>query len=233
MALTDLRSNTLNIVNEVMRKLGLSAVTTLTSSQLTRVLVRFLNETIEECSNFGDWQEAFKEVNVTAQSSVGTYEIKTSGATLVKNIYEIHWNNDVAPLEVREIQDMRRLQRLASFGTPRQFAVVGVNASSGNPNIRVYPVPTTAAAFDVAFYEKPRLIDATVTANTTAIPIFPSNVLIAGVYAKALLEENGGEPTREYEVAYQEYLSTRQEALNRFNADTGTDIYIVPTGGRW
>ena len=58
--------------------------------------------------------------------------------------------------------------------------------------------------------------------DATAQPRLPANVLIAGTYAKALLEENGGEPTREFQMAYQEYTKQREEARNRFTADTGT-----------
>lgn len=228
MALQDVNQSAIGIINEVLRKLGLNTATNLNDSKLSTLLVDYLNDVIDEVSDFGDWQQMFREATVTAQSSVGTYELAVSGN--VKNIYEIVWDNQVSPLEVRTIEDIRRLQRLTSFGTPRQFAVVGVSGT--NPLFRVYPVPTTAAKFDIAYYKKPGIL-AAVTANNSAIPAFPGRLLIQGVYAKALLQENGGEQTQEYQTAYAEYIRMRQEALNRFNADTGTDTYITPTGSRY
>ena len=77
------------------------------------------------------------------------------------------------------------------------------------------------------------MFDSAVTADASAVPAFPARVLVQGTYAKALLEENGGEPTPQYQTAYAEYIRMRSEALNRFNADTGTDIYFTPTGSRY
>lgn len=234
MALTDVRKDVIGIVNEVERRLGLSASTALTDTSLATVMLDLLNDVIDEVSDYGDWPQMFREVNVTASSSVGSYEVAVSAQ--VKNVYEIVWGDDVASLEVRTIEDLRRLQRLASFGTPRQFAIVGVTGI--NPMFRVYPVPNQTAIdadnkgglFDIAYYKKPSLLT---TADVSAVPAFPSRVLVQGLYAKTLLEENGGEPTQEYRAAYGEYLNMRTEALNRFTADTGTDVYFTPTGSRY
>ena len=234
MAITDVRKNVLDMVNEVNRRLGLSDSTTLTDTKLTTMLVDLLNDVIDEVSDYGDWPQMFREVDVTAVSSVGSYEAAVSAQ--VKNIYEIVWGDDIASMEVKTIEDIRRLQRLSSFGTPRQFAVVGV--SGINPLFRVYPVPNQTSidadnkggVFDIAYYKKPSLLT---TSDAALIPAFPSRVLVQGLYAKALLEENGGEPTQEYRAAYGEYVNMRTEALNRFTADTGTDVYFVPTGSRY
>jgi hypothetical protein len=226
MSIAAVRKSVIQIVNEVERKLGVGQSTTLTDRSLTKVLLDLLNDVIDEVSDFANWQQMFREVSVTAQSSVGTYEVAVSSQ--VQNIHEIVWDGDIAPLEVRSIEDIRRLQRLASYGTPRQFAIVGV--SGVNPLFRVYPVPTTAATFDVAYYKKPGLFE---TTDVSAVPAFPSRVLVQGLYAKALLEENGGEPTQEYQAAYAEYIRMRSEAANRFTSDTGTSVYITPNGARF
>jgi len=238
MSLTDVRKDVISIVNEVERRLGVDTQTSLTATKLTTVILDLLNDVIDEISDYGDWQQMFREVGVTAASSVASYKISVSAD--VKNVYEIVWGDDVSPLEVRTIEDIRRLQRLASFGTPRQFSIVGVSGTA--PLFRIYPIPTQAAidaessaggVFDVAYYKKPRMFDATVTADASAVPAFPARVLVQGTYAKALLEENGGEPTPQYQTAYAEYIRMRSESLNRFNADTGTDMYLTPTGSRY
>lgn len=226
MATSDVRKSLLEIINVVQRRLGVNATDTVGQTAHSIVLLNLLNDVIDECSDAGDWQQMFREVEVTAIASVGTYEIKASAQ--VKNIYEVVWNGDIAPLEVLDIQDIRRLRRVGSSGTPRQFAIVGMSAA--NPLIRVVPVPTTAATFDVAFYKKPRIYS---TADGGVTPSFPAKVLEQGLYAKALIEESGGDTTKQYEMAYNEYNRMRSEALNRLNADTGTDFYFTPTGKRY
>lgn len=231
MALTNVRRTVIEIVNEVERRMGVGESVRLDQRQFTKVLVDLLNDTVAEVSDFGDWQEMYREVAVTASAGQRTYEIAVSAQ--VKNIHEIHWDNDVAPLENREIETIRRLRQTGSKGTPRQFTVIGV--SGVNPLVEVYPAVSTAQAsgggnsFNVAYYKKPRLF-ATVTADSTATPAFPSRVLVMGLYAKALLEEEGGGATQKYRTAYAEYQRMARESLNRFNADTGTDVYLVPTG---
>lgn len=237
MSTADIRREAIHIVNEVLRKLGLNTVANLDSTKQSQLLTDFLNDVVDEISDFGDWQEMLRTQKVTAQSSVVRYEIATSGN--LKNIVEIAWGDQPASMELRTIEDIRLLTRVGSYGTPRQWAVVGV--SGVNPLVDVFPAPTTASmsaqtsaggVFDVLYYKKPSFI-AAVTANNSAIPAFPARMLVMGVYAKALLQENGGEPSNEFQVVFTEYMRMRQEALNRFNADSGTDVYITPTGSRY
>lgn len=231
MSTFDLRRTVLEVVNEVQGRLSVNKTTTLTATKHATVLLGLLNEVVDELSDFGDWQEMFIEVTVTASSSVGEYAVNPSSG-IVKNIYEVAFDTDVAPLEVRDIQDIRRLQRLSSFGRPRQFSVVGVDNSSGNPKFRVYPVPGSNEnnlTFSIAGFKKPPLYQ---TSDTTEEIEFPAAVVIQGLYAKALMEENGGEPTQQYQTAQAMYERMKNEALNRYNADTGTDIFVTPIGGR-
>ena len=190
MALADVRSDVITIINEVQRKLGVSQQTSLTGTKLTTMLLDFLNDVIDEVSDLGRWQQMFREVKVTAQASVGEYKIKVSAD--VQNVAEIVWGDDVASLEVRTIEDIRRLQRLSSFGTPRQFMLTGMSGTA--PKFRIYPIPTQATidaessaggVFDIWYYKKPRMFTA-VTADASAVPAFPARMLIQGTYAKAL-----------------------------------------------
>lgn len=224
----DIRLSVIDIVNTVQRRLGLTPTTTLTATKHANVLLELLNQVLDETSDAGDWQELYAETIVSAVSSTRTYSITTTSQALIKNIYEISFGTDIAALEVEDIQEMRRLRRLNTFGRPRRFSVVGVNDVTGNPKIEVHPCPVTAQAgslFNIAYFRKPPIYT---TADINTIPDLPGQLLVQGLYAKALLEENGGEPTPQYQVAYNEYERMRSEALNRFNADTGTDMYFVP-----
>ena len=234
MALSALKLTHLEVINEVERLLAVNVSTQLNSSVFTRVLVRLLNEVIDEIADFGTWQELYEEILVTASSSLDEYIIEASGM-FIQHIEEISFSTARSALEVRSGEEIRRLLRKPSYGTPRNYAIIGIDASSGNPKFRPYPVPGTNQnnqTFRVVFYRKPNLLDATVTADATSRSVFPANLLIKGLYAKALLEENGNEPTPEWQRVTAEFDRMLREAHNRFNADTGTDIYIVPSNGR-
>lgn len=229
MASTDVRKDVIGIINEVERKLGVKESSTLTDRSFTKVLLDFLNDTVDEVSDFGDWPQMFREIDVTAATSGSSYAVAVSSN--VKNIHEIHFQGQVAPLDQRSISEIRVLQKTSGAGEPRQFCIVDTSAT--DPKFRVYPIPGTnenGKVFDVAYYKKPRLYT-TASADSSATPAFPSRMLVQGVYAKALLEENGQEPTRQFEIAYQEYIRMRKEAYNRLTVDTGSEFRVNPVGG--
>lgn len=224
---TGLRETVLSIINRVERRLGLNASASLTATKKSRELLDALNEVMDEISDSGDWQEYRRTTLVTAIASTSQYEVAVSG--LVKNIKEIVFASAAAPLIPVDEEEIRLLTRISNYGTPRQFAITGVNASSGNPNFSVTPIPTSAVAsgatFDVLFYQKPELY--TTSNGATVIP-FPSNLVFQGLLAKALLIESGGTPTNEYQVAYTEYVRMRREVNNRFNADVYSYVAFRP-----
>ena len=224
---TGLRETVLQIINRVERKLGLVASAAVTSTKKSRELLDMLNEVIDDISDAGNWREYLRTTTIAAQSSVATYEVQVSG--LVKNVDEIVFASNAAPLIWRDYQDIKLLNRVSTYGVPRQVAIEGVNASSGNPNFRVAPVPDAAAAsgasFEVTYFQKPENYSTTDGAKTV---VFPSNIVTLGLYAKALLSESGGVPTGEYSVAVTEYLKMKREVNNRFNADVDRNVYFQP-----
>ncbi len=227
MATEDVNKTVIGIVNEVERKLGLSESASLGSTSFSRMLLDFTNDVIDELNDYGDWPHMFNEIPVTASSSVEEFEVRSSAP--IKRIHEVHFHNDISPLNIVSVSDIRRLQKTRSFGQPRNVAVSKV--SGVNAKFRTSPIPVSAQdgqLFDVAVYEKNRLYT---TSDSSAIPQYPSRVVVQGLYAKAVLKESGEERSRQYETAYQEYLRMRKEALNRLTADTGGDVQFVPTGG--
>ena len=225
---TGLRETVITIINRVERKLGLNASSSVTSTKKSRELLEMLNEVMDDISDSADWQEYLRTANVTALSSTAVYEVQVSG--LVKNVHEIVYGSAAAPLIWEELLKVRQLNRIGNYGTPRQVAIEGVNASSGNPNFRVAPVPTQVSGrtFEVLYFQKPSIYS---TSDGALVVPFPSNLVTQGLYAKALLNESGGGPTPEYQTAYAEYMRMRKEAGNRFNADVGREVYFQPRGG--
>lgn len=234
MALLDTNRTVIGIINEVQRNIAVDETNFANTNKLATVILDNLNDTITECNDYGRWPHMFREAVVTASASVDRYELAVSAQ--INNIIEIHWANtageaeDVAPLRVVNVTDIRRLQKTRSFGVPRHFSVV--NVSGVNPIIRVHPIPGSnenMKTFDVAFYKKQRLFT-TASADTTAVPLFDSRMLVYGTLAKTLLDESGQEATPQYTTVYQEYIRMRKEAYNRLTVDTGGDVQITPNG---
>lgn len=232
--LADTRKSYIQLFNEVRRKLGVNEITTLGQDTLGMAMIDYMNDIIAEISDFGDWQEMYREESfliTTAQSSVNDYVFNTSVAT--KNIHEIQFGAQIAPMRLVTLDDIRRLSRSRSFGVPTQFAFVGVdNTTTGNPRVRVFPTPVTAqvsSSFNVAYFKKPALIT---TADTSSIPEFPSRMIAQGLLAYTLRDEERGAQSQEWQDEYAIFKKFVGETFNRFNGDTGSDTYFIPPRGR-
>jgi len=226
MGVGDVRYTVLQTVNEVFRKLGLATVSSLSANKLTIQTIDFINDTCNDLSDFGNWQEMFVSSNVTCVSGKIDYSVVTSAN--IKNIGDVYFSQRRGPLRNITIDEMRILTRVTITGTPSQFAVYGTD-SNANPVIRVRPTPAQAedgGIFSLVYYVRTPLY--TTSDAATVIP-FPARVVVLGTLARAILNESGGTPTPKYQSMQQEYLSARKEALNRFNGDTGWDIAFTPS----
>jgi hypothetical protein len=226
MGVGDVRYTVLQTVNEVQRKLGLTE-TALSNNKLSIQLIDFINDTCNDLSDFGNWQETLVTANVTCVSGQVDYLVNTSAN--IKNIGDLYLSIRRGPLLHVTIDEMRVLTRVTAIGTPTQYTIFGTDASSGNPIIRVRPKPAQAedgSLFSVLYYIRTPLY--TTSDSNTIIP-FPARVVVLGTLARAILNESGGAPTDRYSVTYKDYLNARKEALNRFKGDTGWDVSFTPS----
>lgn len=231
MSIGDIRYTVLQTTQEVFRKLGLNAPSSLSQNKLSIQMVDFINDTCNDLSDFGNWQETLVSANVTAVSGQRDYSVNTSAN--IKNIGDIFFLNRVGPMRNVTVQDMRIMTRVTITGQPTQFTVFGTD-SNGNPLIRVRPTPVQAEdgkTFSITYYVRPPRY--TTSDGAELIP-FPAKVVVLGALARAILNESGGAPTDRYTATFQDYTVARKEALNRFNGDTGYDVSFTPSlQGRW
>lgn len=232
-SILDTRKTYLQIFNEVRRKIGIGQISTLGQDSHGMAMIDYTNDIIAEVSDFGDWQEMYREesfIIATSQSSVADYVFSTSVA--VKNIHEIQFSTQIAPMRLVTLDDIRRLNRTSSFGVPTQYAFVGVdNVTTGNPRVRVFPTPVTAqvsSSFNIAYYKKPALIT---TADTSGIPEFPSRMIAQGLLAYTLRDDERGVQSQQWQQEYVLFQRMMEETYNRYNGDTGSDTFFVPPRG--
>lgn len=225
MSISDLKYTVLQVVNEVQRRLSLTQTANLTANTFARKCLDFVNDTVNDISDFGNWMETLATAKVTAVSGQRDYQIQTSA--VVKNVGDVYIDSRRGPLRFIDTQDMRILTRTTSIGQPSQCSIFGVD-SNGNPNIRMRPTPGANEAgslFSILYYIKPPLY--TTSDSSTIIP-FPAKVVVLGTLARACLDESAGSPTNQYEQYWNDYLSMRKESLNRYNSDTGYDVQYAP-----
>lgn len=229
MGILDTRANALAIINEVRVKSKLNPATSFTFDSDSLTKLYYLNDVISEVADYGDWQELLQEVTVTVRSSVSNYSVPVSA---VHHIHEIAYSGRPAAMRLVDLDTIRQLSRINTYGAPTQWGIVGVDVD-GNPNIRVSPIPTTAYAsgynFNMLIYTKPTFI---ATADVSVIPVFPSDLLVQGLLCKTVLDESDGEPTARYQALKKDYDDMLDETYNRFNGDSGSTVYMRPSRGR-
>lgn len=213
----------LEIINNCFSRLGLNAVSSLSDTRLSVLALNLINDVLADLATYGDWQEAYRTVVVTAQTSTYRYEVSVTAAAtaeVVRSIHTVFFGEQTQFMFPRPVQEMQRWIRSSARGTPRHFAIIGVNGA--NPVIHVYPEPVTAGtepfAFTVNMFAKHRIM---VTADASIVPMYNARLVELGLYARLLLEEAGGEPTPQFQAATVEYERLKAEELNRFNYDTG------------
>lgn len=226
MANTDVKKTILNIFNEVRTKLGLKTITTLTQDSQSTAMIEYLNDVVSEISDYGDWREQIREVIVTASTCVKNYVVDTSA--VVKNIHEVAFQGRVAHLRYEDLDTIRRLERTSATGEPRQWTISGVDVSSANPIIRVYPTPGSVEnnkTFDILYFQKPPLYT---SSDASVIVPFPSALVVQGLLAQSLKDESRGTQTIDYRTEYGIFREMLNEVFNRLNGDTGSNTFFRP-----
>lgn len=230
MAVTDIRRTVLEIVNEVRRKLGIpNAATSLTVDSQTPTMVDYLNDVMNVINDFGMWNEMLGTASTVLVDGQQDYSVNTTDA--VKTIKDIYSGSNNAAMTFITNEEMRLLKRTSVSGQPRMFTIFGVD-SVGNPKIRVYPTPNSQYAgqnLDIFYQKMPKLYT---TSDASDIPPFPARMIIQGLYARMILDEEGGSQSDHYTKEQEKFQSMVQETFNRFKADIGYFRRFVPSR-RW
>lgn len=223
MAESDFKVTVLGAINEVRRKSKIPAAATIDNDSDSLLKLHLLNDVVSEISDYGNWQEMYREAIVSVATSVRDYAVS---GVVVQNINEVAISTRTSPLTRIDIDDMRMLQRNNNTGSPNNWAIKGIT-SEGNPIITVDRWPTTneTGYLNIGYYLKPNFYT---TADASATIPFPGKVVIQGLLTKTILDESDGEPTSRYKANADIYDDILKETFNRFNGDTGGNTYFRP-----
>jgi hypothetical protein len=217
------RVTVIGAINEVRKKSKLPPVSTLDQDSDSLTKLAYLNDVVSELSDYGNWQEQYREAVVSVQASVRDYAV--SGVT-VQNIEEVSISTRTAALKFLRLDKMRMLQRNNGVGNPNQWSLRGTNGE-GNPVVTLDRWPSTndTGYLKIPYFLKP---EAYTTADASAEIPFPGRVVVQGLLTKTVLDESDGEPTSRYTTNLQSYEKMKDEAYNRFNGDTGGSVHFRP-----
>ena len=223
MAETDFKVTVIGAINEVREKTKLSRVSTIDQDSDSIVKLRYLNDVISDLSDYANWQELYREAVVSIATSVRDYSVS---GVVVQNIHEVALSTRSSPLQRKNIEDIRQLQRMDNTGSPNSWCIKGVN-SEGNPKITVDRWPTTneTGYFNIGYYLKPNVYT---TADASATVPFPGRVVVQGLLTQMILDESDGDPTQRYLTNLKLYEDMKDETYNRLNGDTGGTIHFRP-----
>lgn len=223
MADSDQKVTVLGAINEVRARSKLPAAPTIDQDADSLLKFRLLNDVVSELSDYSDWQELYAEAIVSIETSVRDYAVS---GVVVQSILEVAISERQSPLKKLDIPDMRLLHRVNNLGQPYHWALKGVT-SEGNPIITVdrWPTSQDTGYFNIAYYQKPV---AYTTADASATVPFPGRLVIQGLLTKTILDESDGEPTQRYAAQAQIYETMKDETYNRYNGDSGGNVYFKP-----
>ncbi len=223
MAESDFKVTVIGAINEVRKKSKLPSVSTLDQDSDSLLKLAYLNDVIADLSDYANWQELYSEAIVSISTSVRDYAVS---GVVVQNIQEVAISTRQSALIKKEISDMRLLQRCNNTGEPNHWCLKGIT-SEGNPVITVdrWPTSQDTGYFNIGYYRKPAVYT---TADASATIPFPGRVVVQGLLTKTILDESDGEDTKRYATNLEVYENMKDETYNRFNGDTGGDIYFKP-----
>ncbi len=223
MAESDFKVTVLGAINEARKKSKLPPVSTIDADSDSLIKLAYLNDVISELSDYADWQELYDEAIVSIQTSVRDYAVS---GVVVQSISEVAISTRQSPLRKIDIPDMRLLQRVGNLGDPYHWTLKGVT-SEGNPIITVdrWPTSQQSGYFNIAYYKKPVVYT---TADASATITFPGRLIVQGLLTKTILDESDGEQSQRYVTNLNLYEQMKEETYNRFNGDSGGDIFFKP-----
>lgn len=229
----------IDVINEVRKLLQYNTVTRLDADKYCDVHLRLLNQIVDEISNYGDWPELYATCTVPVKASAVDYTMASAVNPVVdpiQRIHEVAFENQRQALYWVSIEEYNMLRRgsQGSTGNPRQWTIRGVD-QYGNPKFSVHMMPGAVdvsniqrfgQGFNITYYAKVGTYDKTTADNL--IP-FPATMVIAGLYATALVEESGGVMTKESQDAYATFKNLMERSQQRHASDSSTDTHLVPS----
>ena len=177
----------LQLVNDVLERLRETSVTTVTETDYSVLIGKFVNDAIRQVQDAWEWNSLSVTVPVTTVAGTSNYVVTGSGQrqrSIAVNDTTNHIRLVNVPLQW--IVDQQQLTTVQT-GNACYYAWNGTNGTDSK--VELYPTPNAAATIEFNMYvpQNPLVND------SDTLSILPDAV-IAGAYARATMErgEDGG-----------------------------------------
>lgn len=194
----------LELVNDVLLRLREQTVTTVSLTNYSSLIGKFVNDAKRQIEDAYDWNALGQEITITTSGSVYEYSLTGAGQKFRVSSDPLNTTSNVV-MEVIPVGEMRRKQNLQPTVTavPTEYCFEGVDGS-GDAKVQLWGRPN--GVYTIKFFLT--IPQATLSADSTSV-LVPDVLVAQNAYARALVErgEDGGLNSSEAYALYKTMLS--------------------------
>ena len=194
----------LQLVNDVLIRLRESQVTTVTATDYSTLIGKFVNDGKMLVENAWNWDSMFTSISIVTTPSVDTYVVTGSGnRQKEESVNNITNKGTLINVPKQWIIDQQQLTTIQS-GNVNYYAWNGTNGTDSK--VTFFPTPNATETITFNMYvTQPQLT------NDSDVLLVPFEPVVAWAYARAIVErgEDGG-------LAGSEALAIHKSLLNDY-----------------
>lgn len=219
--------NYLQLVNAVLRRLRESEASTVqgsgNSNTYPRLIGDYINDAKEAVENSWQWSHLKQTISVAATVGVSDYVVNgTRHRFNTELVYNGTYKSEMEAVTVPWMTEQYVFGTPGS-GAPQYYAYTGIDSTSDDLKITVYPLPD--AAYTLKFYGTVKPNPLSADTDTLLIPSKPV-ILLATAMAMEERGESGGQPSINAYQAAQQALSD-EISIDASKQESLTDWYSV------
>lgn len=193
--------NYIQLVNQVLRRLRESEVSSVQDNAYSKLIGDFVNDAKRQAEDAYDWNALSETLTAATTDDIFSYVLEGSGQRF--RMLEVLNDTDNYMLTNMPMSQMTKLYIYSpSKGAPRHYNFNGTNAN-GDTLVDLYPIPDSVynLRFNIIKPQPPLVADADVL-------LIPSEPVIFGAVARAMAErgEDGGIASAEMYQLYKQSL---------------------------
>lgn len=181
----------LQLVNNVLVRLRQSTVSTITTTDYTGLIAKYVNDAKRDIEDAWNWNAL--KTTITATTAVDSFQYVLTGAGQRYRILQVFNDSSDAEMRMAPTAAMTKwfLTATPQTGIPMFYNINGVDPL-GDPNVDVYPVPS-----DVYNLRFNMIVAQADLSADTDVPLVPSYLIEQGALVYALYERGEDSAARE------------------------------------
>lgn len=214
----------LNIVNAVLSRMREGTVATVTENTYSTLIGVLVNQVKAEMESAYPWQAMRDTYTIATSNGTSVYSLTGAGrAAQITDVWDFTNKRQLARSNRMKMSENFFGSSTVASGNPTEYLPNGFDASY-DLKLQLWPVPATGSLPSLrvnGYFPQDDL------SSGSDIPLVPINVLIEGVYAKALAErgEDGGTQAQQADGTYRMMLA---DAVTQEAAHDGSETDWVP-----